>query len=485
MKSIILSLFLFVFFNSGVLGQEVTLNFKVEQDSKRIKKRTYSISNEVSNDIAILVREKKIIRGYLLDENFKNKSYLKIESTKKKKYNMLAGSKVNGSQYALVYGNYRKDGFSILVFDFDSKKAESIELKIEFSKNERYLKSISHKNKFYILSSNFDNDIFIRELDDDYNFKIIKKISLKELNAKQRLFNGGFFSTNGFFLLNKTESNIAKIDNRIPNALEKTSSNNKVYKQNGNLYLTFDNKDDFTLMYIINFDSLEVEVKRFDYPVGKIDDFKSHNSYFIDDILFQIGSSKKEMKLVVKDIDGVVKNSFYYNKDMPIDIRNSAITQNGPTALPFVTKRELDETSKYLRKVSSGNVGLNVYKKDGAYYTTIGGVKQVSAGGAPIISTPTATTFNGVGGQQIITTFNPTYHSFSTYSSTKSTYFLTKFDSNFNYVKDVNSKTVFEKIEDYKKGIKYITGEDLFFHNEKLYFGYFNLKEGEFNLVRF
>ena len=462
------------------ISQEVVLDFKCNQKSKQIKKRTYSLSNSLNNDLAVLIREKKRVYAYLFDENFNSKREFTFDSSKKKKYNALLGDKISNSKYSLLYSNSIHNRFCVLTIDFNSKSSNLKEIELAF-RNERYLKTVNHQNRLYVLSTTIDNEIIIRELNDNYEFQIINT-QILQLDKKQKLHTKDF-RYNGFW--STLKSNIIKIDNRIPNSIEHASEDNKIYKQDGNLFLTFDNKTESTLMYVISLTDFTVERKEFAYPTGKLDDFKRHNSYFIDNILFQIASSNKEITLVAKKLDGSILQSYYFDKETPINIKNSTIVQDGATALPFVTKREFEETSKFLRKISSGKVGMSGYLKDNSYHFTIGGVKETVRSGPmmmPMYSTTTLS--NNV--QITMVSYNPVFSSYNSYSTTKSTFFKTKFDLGFNYIKDnVVNSNIFDQIEEYSDSLKYISGEDVFYHKDQLLFGYFSMKEGQFKLVRF
>jgi hypothetical protein len=81
--------------------------------------------------------------------------------------------------------------------------------------------------------------------------------------------------------------------------------------------------------------------------------------------------------------------------------------------------------------------------------------------------------------------YNPTYLSYSAYSVTKSTYFNTILNTEFKHVKGKLKPNTFDRVSTYKKAKKYISAEDVFYFNNELYFGYFNLKESQYNLVKF
>ena len=483
MKSFFVFCLIFLLsFNAS--SQDIVLDFECDQKSRQIKKYTFSLSNSLNGDLAILIRENKKFHAYLFDETFKPKSQLDFESEKKNRFNELLGYTIKESEYSLIYSNSFKNKFFAQTVDFSNNTSELKEIKLEFE-GEKYLKTISHNNNLYVLSSTRDNDLIIRLLNNDYEFETVKKHAL-ELDEKQKLQSSSLSFLNFDLSSNKQTSNITKIDNRVPNSLETTSNDNKIFNDENNLYLTFDNNTESTLMYIINLSDFSLEKKKFIYPKGRVDDYKNYNSYYLDGFLFQIASSNKEMTFVIRNLEGALLNLFYFDKDTAIDIKNTEIVQEKEVFLPFDGERSFEETSKFLRKISSGKLGLSVYKKADGYHLTIGGVKEFKGSGlgaGPMTSTTLGTNSRG---QVIpITTFNPTYSGYSSYSTTKSIYFNTKLNFDFNYIKEEVSTTVFEKIEEYKEGLKYISAEDVFFHNDELLFGYFNMKAGRYKLVKF
>src|SRR5690606_40152917 len=68
-------------------------------------------------------------------------------------------------------------------------------------------------------------------------------------------------------------------------------------------------------------------------------------------------------------------------RDASISFKNTPIIQEGATAVPFVNRRELEESSKYLRKITSGDLGITVLKQDNHFYITLGGYKEVNNSG--------------------------------------------------------------------------------------------------------
>ncbi|HBY66613.1 MAG TPA: hypothetical protein DEG69_01860, partial [Flavobacteriaceae bacterium] len=180
----------------------------------------------------------------------------------------------------------------------------------------------------------------------------------------------------------------------------------------------------------------------FEYPKGNIDDFKEYNSFIIDDKIIQLGSSRKEMKIVVKNFEDEVLKDFYFEKDTPISIKNSPIIQDGQTFVPFVNRREMEETSKFLRKASSGNIGITAYKIDGGYSAIIGGFKEIVTNSGGMMMGGVGVQAAPAGVATPTSSFNPTFFSYNNYTSTKSVFFNTHFDSNFNYVEKEEEKNI-------------------------------------------
>jgi hypothetical protein len=212
--------------------------------------------------LVVLIREKKTVYAYLYGERFELKSEFTFDYSKKSKYNVVLGEKIIGLEYSLLYSNSVNNRFCILTIDFESKKTYLRELRIDFD-NERYLKTISHNNRLYVISGGrLDNKIIIRELNDNYEFEILKS-HLLELDGKQKLHKNSAMK-NGFW--SAIKPNIIKIDNRIPNTIEHVSEDNKIYKQGDSLYLTFDNNSGSTLMYIISLKDYFIDRREFIYP---------------------------------------------------------------------------------------------------------------------------------------------------------------------------------------------------------------------------
>lgn len=459
-------------------SQEVVLSFKNEQLSRRISKDSYTITNSKTNDLALVIIERKDATLYVFNSEFEEISKFKTSNINSK-YNEILGYSIIDNVYNVLYTNSSQKKFAIHQFNLDSKTSSISKIDLNLDKDELFLEAISYNNSLFILSGNNNSDLTLRQLNSNNEFDILKTFHLQEISDNTSLINSKF--SFGIFMFSGSEtSNITKIDPRVPNAIETTSNVNKVYQNNETIYLTFDNNEKATIFYTINLDRLDIKLTTYAYPKPKVnEEFKKFNSFVFQDNIYQIASSKDEMALEIKDFDGTVLKEYYINRNMPINFKNSPIIQEGATALPFVTTRKLEQTSKYLRKISSGNLGINVQKIKDLYFVTLGGYKEINTNSAiPMVSTPAMT--NGA-----FISYNPTYLSYNSYSITKSTYFNTILNSEFEHIKGELESNSFDRISDYKKNKSYFSAEDIFYYNNDLYFGYFNLKQSEYKLVKF
>lgn len=467
-----ISILVFLFFSfSTCFAQKEVVSLKIDDKTSMLprKKGGYNFLNTKTGDFVVVMLDKKMGFANLFDKDFNVKATLTFNSPK---YDEVLGYKIIDDRYEILFSNSTKKIFAVISIDFDSKKAVENNFKFDFN-DERYLETVQYNNQLFLLTANKNNDFIIRELANN-SFSLLKKISISSDNSNQKLL-----KRNDIF--GSLKSNISKVDNRVPNAIEQTAAANKIYLKDNFLYLTIEDEANLqTILYTIDLESLTMVQDIFDYPNGRVGDFKRYNSFILDDKIFQLGSSNNEMKIIAKDFSGESLKEFYIEVNQPIAFKNSPIIQDGQTFIPFVNRRELEETSKYLRKVSSGKIGITGYKDDDIYNITIGGFKEVTSGGGGMMMmgggyTHTVGTAGGVPVVQHI--YNPTYYSFNNYSSTKSTFFNTHFDSELTYVVKEETDNIFDKIKEFKKDLQYESAEDVYIHEGKVYFSYYNLKD--------
>ncbi|WP_299250016.1 hypothetical protein [uncultured Lacinutrix sp.] len=473
MKKLVFILFFFlnIFF---LFAQQEVLSFKNEEVSRRVKKDSYTISNVNNNELAVVIIERKEIYAYLFNSDFSLKSELKTDNIKSKYNNALGYSLSENGMYQVLYTNENKNKFAILSLDFDNSNGRSKEIDIDLE-DDVFLDVINYNNKLYLLSTKNGLTLNIKVYNNNFGFDLLKSFHLDKIGNDTNLISSKI-QMGAFILAGKEISNITKIDSKVSNSIEQTSSENKLYQNGKSIILTFDVNQKETLLYTIDLENLTLDYKTFTYPKSKTIEFKNYNSFVYQDYIYQIASSKEALKLEIKDFDSNVVKTFNISRDRSISFKNSPIIQEGQTALPFVTNRKLELTRKYLRKINAGYIGVSAIKNKDHYYLTLGGFQVVTQ---PGMITPV----NTVGSN--FTGYNTTYLTYNSYSTTKSTYFNSILDLNFNHVKGKLQKNIFDQIDNFKTKLKYTSGEDLFFHNNQLYFGYFDQKGSTYHLTKF
>ena len=479
----LLSILFFVSITTFSIAQEEVFKIKNTDFSPSFKnKDSYSFSNHKTGELSILIGEHKILYAYLLDSNLNKKGELKVKPLKKS-FNNFIGYTVKDKNYKLVFTNKSNKKFAVINYDFSTQTSNTFEIDLVIKKEE-YVESISLNNNFFLLTTTKNNnELILRELVDKAFVKTVipfeNNISLYNL-LLQKNDPDDDQKIKASLLKNKIIQ-LRKIDNKNPNSIETTSELNKLYSDNNSLIFTFDNFNNYTLIFTLDLNSFDLSKRKIDKIKDPIQHFKKSNSYIFNDLFFQIQSSKDKMVFSVKNFEtGDLIKKYAINIDAPIAIKNTPIIQEKMATLSIGGKREMEVTAKYLRKISAGELGIAAYKIGANYQITLGGTKERSSVGGGMMMTG--------GGAMVITTvsyLNMTYVSYSNYSSTKSTFIKSIFDENFKHQKGEIKENVFDKIEAFEDHLKHEDAVTIFLHNNIVYFGYFDLENQEYKILKF
>ncbi|KAA1246199.1 hypothetical protein [Aquimarina sp. RZ0] len=445
-----------------------------------LSKESYALPNQLLDGLMLLLEERKKFKSYLFDANYALKAKITTEVLPHK-YKNLLGYNIHENNYSLFFTNNRNTKFGVQIFDFKNE-VSSIKL-LDFKlKKEMFIDAVNYKNKIHILTvSKGTSDLNIYTF--DKNLTAHKNVvSLKHLEYKNPINGFTFFAHNIF-----SHNDIAKIESNSPNVIETTSKEIKIYQQNQQLILSFDHRIKNTHLYYIDLNTYQTTHKTIEKPSYKEEGFVKSNSYIFDNKIFQIASSNKKMKFTIKDLSTKEKiREYAIHKKDTITFKNSPIIQEGGGAFPGISEnqvREMEKTAKYLRKISSANLGISVYKVDGKYNIILGGTKKINSGGTFASGFGTVGTIGSTGAFSV--GFNPTFYGYGGYSSTKSTYINCLFDVNFNHVKGDIPLNSFDRINDFEDTLDDPFAVNLFRHHQQLHFGYFDRKDKTYKLYKF
>ncbi|GAA0715817.1 hypothetical protein GCM10009430_10740 [Aquimarina litoralis] len=486
MKKLVLLISVWSIVFSSIAQEKVLELSETFRTSYLSQKESFAISNKSTNELVLLLKEKKLLYSYLLDSKYKISNQI-YSRTVPSKYSKILGYNVNNKIYSIFYSNDRNSKFAVLRLDFTNNSSE-IKILEDFKiKNEVYIESINYNNKIHLLTTTENtSDINIYLFDKDLN-PTKRVVRLEKLEFPKIEVLNSQLTVSNLFAGIPLQYRISKIESRNPNIIETTSSQIKLYPLDNELTISFDISSKETTLCHINLDTFATKLKRYEIE-QRGEEFDQSNSYVFDHKLFQISSSKIKLKFSILDLktEQLIKEYLIEEKDS-INFKNSPIFIEGSDISQLFRKdkfRTVEKTKKFLRNISLGNVGISAYKVDHAYDIVLGGTLfshgSVALGGFG---------FGGTlgGGNFMSFNFNPTFYGYRGYNaSTKTTYINCLFDANFNHSQGDIPLNKYDILNDFETTLpEKINAINIFIHNEILHFNYFDPKEKIFKLYKF
>ncbi|MFK5959623.1 MAG: hypothetical protein QM495_12245 [Lutibacter sp.] len=462
-----LSLIFALSFTLISFGQEEIKGFKnYLKTSFTGIKEVIPIVNEKNNDISLFIVDATKIYGYLLNEQFEIINQLSSE-TRSRKYKTLIGNSISeGNDYRVYLANTKRTKFASINFSYNKQNSNFKEFSLE-SKDEKFIQTATYNNKFYLFSVIKNTSIIkIYSFDDEANYVVTKVDFSKDRfinreNKKALLYHLLTFSTGAYGLTKSVD--IHKIDKNSPNSIEVTSNFRKLYLNDSKIIFSFDQNKNFTQVIVIDLISFKKEVKRFKKPFNEIQSVsKKTNTYISENNIYIISSTNEKFTFIIQDFNtGSLIKEYSATVNDSITFKNTPIIQKGGA---YDAYRELEKTRKFLRKITTGKIGISTYKINNNYQITLGSKLDQATGGmmmpmGGIGTIPIASVGN------VSVFFNPTYFAYNSYSNTKSTYIKCLFDLEFNHVKGEIKENAFDKI-------KYFKEKDHYFPKGKTVFKY-------------
>lgn len=435
--------------------------------------------NKDTNELVIFIMDPKKVYTYKLNENFKVVDKITSEN-KKRKYKTILGSTLNKDDCMLFLSNSDQEKFAYVNLSFQDQT--TIFQEFSLHKGDNFVQSFSYKNRFYMLAIN----------------KNSKDILLYEFNSKNKKIERNKIDEKNNFLLTKNDQvkriadvinkygrRIQKFEKDTPNSIESVSSLIKMYLKNNEIIVSFDENLKGTQVITINIDKKTITKKTFMNPLSKIKSFrKKSNSFIYDDIITLISGDANIFKMhILKYSSGELIQEYAISKDEEISFKNTPIIQTGGEYAKF---REFEKTSKFLRKISAGNMGVSIIKNNDDYQFTIGGyVTRNSPGGAiPMMGMGA---FGGIplGSVSNVTFyFNPTMFAYNSFNTTKSTKIECLFNKHLEHIeKEERLETIFDKIKKHK--VSNISHETLFKYKNFFIQGYYSKLNKSYYLIKF
>lgn len=441
-------------------------------------KNVHLIKDAHSEVLSIFIEESKITYGFQYDKDLKQIAQLTSQGLKRK-YKEIIGQANHQDKVRIIQKNINSNKFASILYDFKNQKTEESEYDIDLS-GQKYLQSYNNGKLSYIFSI-FKNTNTLRK----WIFDVEGNVTFEDINLDAKIEQKKLKSL--YFLLKeevglKAMIEVTKIENRLPNTLEVTTAENKMYAYENGFYLTLDKENEYTVLLNFALPDLHPEISLIEKPTILDNYGTTSNSYIADNKIGQIISNNKEMHLVFKNFNSLnIINEYALKKDDVIDFKNGPILQEG-SVYSFGTTRKLEKASKYLRKISSYRNGLSFFNIDKGYKTIIGGVTKPATGGGgfgvPFGGLPIA------GAGAFALSFNPASLAYGSYGATGSTRIESLFDNKFIHQDGEFPSNVLDEIE-LLSGKWLKEGDDMYIIDDFALFGNYQASKKTFGLYKF
>ena len=470
-----------------LFAQEKLVEFKNDlDDSKYSIKEVIPVVNQKNDHISLFFMNTKQVYGYLLNDDFNVIKKLSSED-RRRKYNTIIGYSVKDSlNYNLYLTNNNNNKFASINFSFDTGNSVLSEFNLQ-SPKEKFVQTVTIKNSCYLIAILSESSVFkIYKLDGvnapkPYSIDLKNEFFLGRDNDKASLYSLFKIKSNGTYV--EIETN--KIEEDVPNSIEVVSEEKKLYVRDNKIVFTFDNNRDVTQILTINPVDYSYSIESIPKPLLKV---KSHqkksNSFISEDKIFTIASTNDSLALRIQDFKSrALLKELTVSKEDSITFKNTPIIQEGGV---YDNYRELESSQKFLRKLTSADLGVSVYMQNDEYLITIGSKKEIKTGGGGMMMP-----MGGFGGFPIASFgsvnvfFNPTYFAYNSYFNTKSVHIKSLFDLNFNHIKGTVEDNFFDKIENHSEPESSSEGKTIFKYKDYFVLGNYIPKTRTYTLKRF
>lgn len=402
-------LLLFVLFSKTVLFSQTVLNSLPLNLNFMGKTQILNAQDEKSKDIYVFTWDNKNVNILKYNPSLFLANQF-TDSIKHETSRDLIGYSISEDKKPALYWSSR-DNKNILItnYNLDNKISES--LKFDFPGNHEYIiNCFQQNNTFYILAKEKDFEHLLL-----YKFEEGKCV-VKMFDFSSFIFKNERNVPISFNALIKYFP-LQKIDPDIYTPIELASSTSKMYVIQDHIILTFDNSLIKTQAFDLNIKTGEIKEKTFDLPASQTP-FRTTNSFYSDNKLFQIKANKEFLLFEIKDFDsGKGIRNYSFSKNDTIPFMNS----------PFITQidnnepRQLKTTEKFLKSINGLPAGVSVFKNHKNSFITFSGFGE----------------------------YRDFYFSFNSaddfgeripYSLSKAVYFDAMLSENLNFAKDYQSR---------------------------------------------
>ena len=463
MKKILV--FIFLFQICALYSQEEWMILDLTELTN-VAEEVYPIVNEKTGYFATFIRANKQIIGFLYNNRQDLIDTLKIDYPTKS-LEAFVGSAYDDTKFTLFFSNSSESKYSALKVDFDAKRYDIIEDLNISNKKENVISYIENNSELHIISVSKNPSVVHRKtLKTDGTFQ---HVSYDLSEEKFETDNGLPLNLYSLLFGQKSENPFQTINTNVPNSLEQTSALTKIYQNKEHIRITNNTykKNTYLIDLNINSDNYSISTiknQNFDKKNKK----SEANSFILDPWFFDAYSTTYGITLNVYDVKTQRLNkTFNIIPGDSIAFKNSPIIHDSGTSHPI---RDLEKTTRFVRKVNSSNIGIAVYPYRNNYILTLGATHKspnltlVTLGGV----------LGGIVGAAIFSTFDA-------YGRTESTHIKCIFDPKFEHLTGDIPQNGFDLINNFLKenNLTKATVQTVFKYQDKYIWGYYH-KAGKF-----
>ncbi|NBL65010.1 hypothetical protein GV828_07335 [Flavobacterium sp. NST-5] len=410
-----LFLYLFSIVSAATFSQTILVSQNLNLQKNSSHHQIYTTQN-TDKEIFNFVSDKDSLFVF----QYNSAIFLKQKTTiarPDKSYIRIVGNQFDFANNPIIYWA-SEDYMKILqqTFNLEKKVTAQVETRLQF-KDETLLTSFNFGNNFYLVSN-------------PKNQQKLKFYIFSERGLTEKFFDfDGFQTATPFGKITKFSTLFQDypfdiVEPKMQQPLLAVLSPIKIYTHKKNeLVLTIDQPSQ-TQVFLLNFENDSIIEKTF--AKDSIERTSLSNSFLHQNTLYQVKTNSKKLVFQAYDFtSGTKLNHFEATESQEISFKNSdLISQTGQKRPVSITK-----TKKFLRRLSSCDVGISVYQTPNHRLVTIGGARDIASPGGVFAGI----TIGILGVASGSADFYADDFLYATNLQTN--YFETLFDDNFNHLK--------------------------------------------------
>lgn len=459
MRKSLALLFLFQF--CTLFAQEEWTILDLTDRLKDKVEAVYPIVNEKTGFSATFLKANNEIIGFYHNEKQELQTTITIDSPRKN-LDVFVGSAYDGDKFTLFFSNNSESKYSCLKVDFATNSYDIIvDLNIA-TKKERIISYIESDSELHLISVLKNSSLLNRK-----TLKIDGSINEVTYDLSQEVLESDTGLSISFYSLifgKKSENPIQTINTNVPNSLEQTSAFTKVYQNEEHIQISNNSYQKHT--YLLNLD-VSSNAYKLDKIENKLFDKKNRksnaNSFILNDKFFDAYSTTDGITLNMYDTRTQKQTkTFNIIPGDSISFKNSPIIFEKGGSESY---RDLEKTTRFVRKVNSSNIGIGAYAFEDKYILTLGASEKNDDLSLVVIGG----VLFGVLGAAVMSAFD-------TYGSTDSVRIECLFDADFNHVSGEIPNNGFDLINAFIKtqNLKNAAVQTVFKYQDKYIWGYYH-----------